>query len=183
MPSSWHGKASWTRPKKKGQGVEMISLWQDQQASGSHRIALAMRVALLCVLCIAALIMATTLTGCRRPESPSHNAQQTSGFPCALESSSSSLLSSSVISSLGVSAVQRVRCFVSSLARTEEDDEERIDAAVGLPSSSFVLFLPLGKHLHAFQLQKLDQRQCTHFQTGRCISHEWMPSATLQVCA
>lgn len=167
---------------KRGQGVEMISLWQDQQASGSHRIALAMRVALLCVLCIAALIVATRLTGCRRPESPSHNGQQTTGFPCALESSSSSLLSSSVIGSLGVSAVQRVRCFLSSLARTEEDDEERIDAAVGLPSSSFVLFLPLGEHLRAFQLQKLDQRQYMHFQTRRSISLGQMASAAFHVC-
>lgn len=110
-----------------------------------------MRLALLSGLCIAAVALALLSFGCSRPETSAQVLSGAPAFPCALNSTSTSLLSLSLIGKFVASTLQKFRCPLSALAvaRTKTSGQQPIDAAVGLPSSSFVLYLPLGKHLHA----------------------------------
>lgn len=124
-----------------------------------------MGLALVFTLCFAAAALTLLLAGCRPPEAPPELLAR--AFPCGLNSTSSSLLSMSLISRIAIgsmsigSTLQRVKCSLSALAFTEADTtdraQQRVDSAIGLPGSSFVVYPPIGE-LMLFKRSKMRTR-------------------------
>ena len=111
---------------------------------GDHcrTIVLSGRMRLVEVLC---LCLATgALARSRQLSSSSHVFEKATYFSCDMEGRGPSLLALSLIHRVAAAALENARWFFTA-ATGQNNDEQRLDAAVGLPSSSFVLFLPLSE--------------------------------------
>ena len=99
-----------------------------------------MRLVGVLFLCLATGALARS----RQLNSSSHVFEKAEHYSCDVEGNGLSLLALSLIHRAASAAADEARWLLTA-ARGRNNDEKRLDAAVGLPSSSFVLFLPLGE--------------------------------------